>query len=134
MSPGPTPPRRSTYRGAIAEQQPSIVETEQTPRSMPPQGEVQLRGSGWKLNVPAVVLTGLITALGARMLPTNTATDSRIEDFRAEQRVRDQRDAERWEDVRSRLRGIEDRLSRLEDARSNDRLSLEDRLSRLEKK
>lgn len=119
--------------------EPVRVETEQRslsppPGSLPPAGEVQLRGNGWRLNLPAAIVLAALSAIGARYLPTQTATDAKIDDDRAERRARELRSEERWEEMRSRLRGIEERLSRLEDARHNDRLTLESRLERLEKR
>lgn len=134
----PPPPRRKLpseptgYHLQIREEGPR-VEAEQTPMSIPPKG-VELRGNGWKLNVPTAVLIAAVSAIGARYLPTQTSTDVKIDRQASEQQDRDRRDAERWEDVRARLVGIEQRLGRLEDARQNDRVSLEERLKRLEAK
>lgn len=119
--------------------EPIRVEAEQRslsppPASLPPAGDVQLRGNGWKITFPQVLVATALSAIGARYLPTQTATDVKIDDDRAERRARELRSEERWEETRSRLRGIEERLSRLEDARHNDRLTLESRLERLEKR
>ncbi len=84
--------------------------------------------------MPWAVLLALGSAVGARYLPTNTATDAKIDDNRAEQRLRDEEQARRWSEVNASLRGIEQRLGRLEDARQNDRVATDERLKRLEAK
>lgn len=50
------------------------------PRSLsPPPGTVQFRGGGWRINLPAAVLLSAASAIGARLLPTPSQTDSAIE-------------------------------------------------------
>jgi len=128
----PRLPSSPTGYRTVVEQAPR-VELEQTPpqSSVPPQGELQLRGHGWKLSMPWAVILALGSAIGARYLPTNTSTDVKVDAQRAEQAARDRREEERWEDVRAWMRGMEQRLGRLEDARVNDRAILEEQIKQI---
>lgn len=80
----------------------------------PPSGEVQLRGKGWSANVPMVVLTALLSSLGARWLPTQTSTDTSVEraSLAAE---RERLENERWrEEQRRALAGLREDMARLD--------------------
>ncbi len=107
-------PDAGRYRRGI------VVEEATPPKSLPPQ-HVELRGNGWKVNVPAVVLTGLLSAFGARMFPAQNAIEA---DTRQEARLEALRNAERWEEQRAVNRATQDRLGRLEDELKNLRAEL----------
>ncbi len=102
------------YRKAI------VVEEGTPPESLPPQG-VELRGNGWKVNVPMVVLTGILSAFGARMMPAQNAVEA---DTRQEARLEALRNAERWEEQRAVNRASQERLGRMEDEIKNLRMEL----------
>ncbi len=107
------------YR-TITEQSPVRVEVE-APASIPP-GAVSFRGNGWRFNVPAVVLTGLISAFGARLIPAQNSVEA---DNRAEQRIEALRNAEFREEMRRALSAQSDRQARLETELSSLRISVE---------
>lgn len=130
MSPAPPPPPRRppTYR-TITEEQPRIVEAELTPAKSVAPGDVQLRGNGWRVNVPAIVLTGIISAFGARQIPAQSGPEA---EARQEQRLEAMRNAEFRQEMREAMRQMEARLSRQEDTLHNYRAILEERLKRIE--
>lgn len=111
------------------------VESEQTPpRSLSPApGELQLRGAGWRLSLPGALVIAVVSAVGTRYLPTQTATDTRLEEARAEQRIRDLREAEFRQEVRDELRSIRELVDRSNDEARNRLVVLEERLKRLER-
>lgn len=117
-------PEPGRYRGIVVE--------EATPgKSVPPPAGVELRGNGWKVSVPALVLTGVISAFGARFFPAQNSADAAVSQ---EQRLEAIRNAEFRQEMREAMRQLESRLSRQEDALHNYRAILEERLKRIEAK
>ena len=95
---------------------------------------IVVQGQGWRLSVPLVVLTGIVSSVGARMLPTNTSTDTGIAELRASLQIRDLREAEFREMVRVDLRAIRERVERSDDETRNRFAQLEAKLGRVEQK
>ncbi len=117
------PSSPGVYRGIV-------VEESTPPKSLPPQGGVELRGNGWKVNVPVVVLTGLISAFGARLIPAQNSVEA---DNRAEQRLEALRNAEFREEMRRALSAQSDRQARLETELSSLRISVESTRKQVER-
>ncbi len=93
------------------------IEQEITPRSIPPAGEFRIEGRGWRAKVPNVVVMAAISAasaIGARLLPTQTSTDVAIERAQVAAERRELADEKFREEVRGSIRGFNDRLDRLE--------------------
>lgn len=142
----PPPARRKmpsgtgTYR-AVREEQPAVAFEEHptiksrispehvTMSTPPPAGDVQFRGNGWKINVPTVIVTAVIAALGTRFIPAQNPADA---DARAEHRLEAMRNAEFRQEMREAVRQIEARQAKHEDVLHNYRSILEDRLTRLD--
>lgn len=108
------------------------VAPDKTPSTRPPPGEIMIAGRGWKFSAPAAILlalgSALASAIGTRMLPTPTPTDTRIDSVIAQQ-TRAQRDDEQFRgDVRAELVTVRQSLQATEEY-LRKRLTLqEDRL------
>jgi hypothetical protein len=90
------------------------VEIETTPVSVPPPGTVRVSGSFGRLTLPLALLLSVGSAIGARLLPTSTNTDVAVERA-AVAAERDRLEQERFrEELRQSIRGVTDRLDRLE--------------------
>jgi hypothetical protein len=93
--------------------EPVVAEVDQTPRSLPP-GAVRLAGNGWKLQVPLAVLLAVGSAIGARLLPTQTSTDVSVERA-AIAAARSELQQERWrEEQRREFAALRDTMERLD--------------------
>jgi len=93
----------------------------------PPPGEIHLKGSGWNLKLPGAIAIAVVSALGARFIPA--PTQSEVE-TRAEQRLRDLRDAEFREEVKRELRGLREVVDRNSDDTRNRFALIEARLNK----
>lgn len=110
-------------------QRPAVVEQGEPPRSLsPPPGAIQLRGKGWTANVPMVLVTALLSAVGARLLPTATSTDQSIERAQVAAERRALEDERFRSEVRAELGAIRQQLEKRSDELGNRMLLLEERL------
>ena len=101
------------------------VEQETTP----PSTVVRISGKGWSANIPMVVVTALLSAVGARMLPTNTTTDQSLERAQVMAERKALEDERFRQEVRQELAAIRTQLDRRSDEISNRVAVVEARLA-----
>lgn len=115
----PVDRKTGQYRTVVIEEAPLKVEPE-PPRSMsPPPGTVVLAGKGWKVNVPAIVVTGLLSAavgaFGGQRAGTASEVSAVKADILSEVRaaLREDRDTRRA-DLRDALEPLKSSIAGLE--------------------
>lgn len=104
------------------------VEAERTPQSLPP-GALQVRGKGWSANVPMVLVTALLSAVGARLLPTQTSTDAGIERAQVVAERHALEDERFRQEVRTDLAAIRQQVEATSDKLGNRMAVLEAKIS-----
>lgn len=119
--PVPVAPRRPALPGAPPPQpsaSPTRVEPERS-LSPPPQGSVQVRAGGLRLNVPVVVVTGLLSAAAGAFGGQRAGTAAEVAETReailreVRQALQDDRETRR-QDLRDALAPVNARIDGLE--------------------
>lgn len=92
--------------------------------------ELVVQKGAWKLSIPAMAVVAAISAVGARMLPTQTPTDVNLNELRAAEQLREMRDERFRQEVRDELRALRETSERQADEIRNRIATVEARLSR----
>jgi hypothetical protein len=100
-----------------------------TPSKPPSAPGLVVQGSGWRATVPMVVLASLGSAVGARLLPTPSVTDSALTEIRMQMQVKELRDEQFRHEIRQELAGIRTRIERQDDDTRNRFVMLESRIN-----
>jgi hypothetical protein len=72
---------------------------------------IVVAGNGWRLTVPAVLLSALLSGLGARFIPTATTTDTELAGMRQDLRELRAELAQRGREQDAKLETIRTELS-----------------------
>lgn len=114
MAPTPGIPKTFLQRAPIPREEPLHVTLPHTdPPASKAQPGVTVSGPGWKLSVPMVALTSIITAFGVRMLPTPSAQDNKQDAIAVQIQMAELRAERAREDTRREFASLHDEVSKM---------------------
>ena len=103
--------------------------------SIPPtSGDVIVRSGTWRITVPVAVLTALVSAFGARMLPTPTASDREISKLQMELQTQELNDAMFRTEMRQDVKALTERVRISTENSANRIQALEIQIEKLEQR
>lgn len=104
-----------------------------TSSQKPPASSIEIRGSGWKVGVPAIIVTSLVAAVGARTLPTPTTSDRTLDKIETKLQIAEMRDEQFRMDIRRELDALRSQTSAANGELSNRLMALDAKVQRLSK-